>query len=1417
MSNRWAATFLFLCLGAGGAQAAEERLRFGHLTIQDGLSHNWVLSILKDSRGFLWFGTQDGLNRYDGAGIKVYRNDPNDPGSLPSSVAGVLYEDRQDRLWVGSFWGARGVALYDRAQDRFKGFLPNPDRPLGNHVRAILEDRDGRIWLGTDDGIAQLDPDTGEVKRYPLLPEGQLGSPASLVVSLFEDSRGRFWVGTSAGLLRFDRKSGAYTRWPGDAADRYGLHQADVWAFHEADNGQLWIATLGAGLHRLDPETGKDTRYLPDPRNPSSISHLRVTRLVPDGKGLLYVGTENGGLNIFDTRRETFQRFLPDIDDETSLNSKSIWSLCLDDQGTLWMGTFNGGVNSLSAYLQRFQHLRAGRGYLNDPHVSSVLEDRRGTLWVGTDGGGLNRLDSETGAFTYYRTDPDDPTTIGSDAVWALHEDSRGSLWLGGWDGGLGRLDQRSGRVTRFRNDPDDPRSIVSNHVWRILELRTGEMLVVTQAGADLFDRDTGTFTRLTALYPGAGEDVLYAGAEDAQGNLWLVGNVFVGRIDRRSRQVTRYRHDPADPESLGRGWAQAVFVDSRGNVWVGTEGGLSGLAAGSDRWTRYTTDDGLSHNAVVGIAEDASGSLWVATSRGLDKVVDAIHLPGSPVVLNFDSHDGVQGLEFARGAAFRSLKGRLYFGGAQGLTSFVPEQVRSNPQKPPVVITDLKVLNSSVRPGAPGSPLSSAITEVTELTLSHRHSIVTFEFAALNYVLPEKNQYAYMLEGFDPGWSQPGARPSATYTNLPRNTPFTFRVKASNNDGVWNDEGVALKVFVTPRWFERWTVRGLGLLLLVLAAGAGYRLRVRTLKERERELARRVEEQTADLHREITEHKRTEEKLAVSLGSLETENQERRRAEEAAGRERDLLHALMDNIPDHIYFKDSSSRFTRINRAHAESLGLSAAEEAVGKTDADFFADEFARAAREDERALMESGQPLLGKVEQDPRSQRWYLATKVPIRSAAGEVAGLVGISKDITERRQAEERLRQDLEAFQGVARRVTEGDLTLRAQESEETLGRIAGSVNVMLESFCQILRDVRDAAFSVSTASSEILAASTQIAKAGRHGRDEMHATSTAMEQMATSMSQVAQSAEQSAMAARQVLEHLQGSDQAVDATAQGMARIDGAVSATAEKMRLLGERSGEIFEIIDMIEEIASRSELLSMNAAIEAAHAGDLGRGFGVVAEEIRLLAERSNDATRNVTAIVKGMAGEIRAALEAMENSTREVKQGLALSQKARSGLEEISNLVQRATDLAGQISAATGEQTSAAKTVAQAMQAIASITEESTAGSNETTRAVQDLVSLSEQLNGAISRFRIDRPTPAHVVGSVEMPAHAVDQIASVCERLDQAIRRLSGDAANPAQAPSGERGRLMRELREVGSLSSDLGRVISRLKGGAGQSR
>ncbi len=828
------------------ASHAQQHLRFDRLSVDQGLSNAWVQSILKDSRGFLWFGTQDGLNRYDGAEMRIYRSDGHDPGSLPSSVAAALFEDSKKRLWVGSGWGNAGLARYDREHDRFERFLPRGKEGLGNNVRAITEDEEGRLWLGTDNGLARLDPATGAFVRYPLVPDERSGTNEGIVSALHEDRQGRLWVGAYTGLFLFDRRQTRYQRWLGASSDHVDLARTEVWDFYEEPDGTLWIATLGGGLCRLDAATGAHEHFLPNPRDPRAIANERVRRLVPDGRGHLYVGTENGGLDILDLRTREFTHNVPDMDDTASLRSASIWSLHLDDQGILWIGTYDGGVSYLSPAGQRFQTLGARRGGLSDSHISAVLEDRAGNLWIGT-GGGLNRLDPRTGRFTCFRHDPKDPTTLGSDAVWAVFEDSRGRIWVGGWASGLGLLDPVSGRVQRFRHDADDRSSIASDNVWRILELRTGELLVVTHEGADLLDPNTRRFTHLRDRYPGVYSSVLYDAAEDASGSLWLAGPTYLGKLDRRTGHIDQYRSDPNEDTALGKGWTQAVLIDSLGNYWFGTEGGLACLAADGKRTRRYTSVDGLQNDKIASIQEDGGGNLWVGTNRGLAKLVDAIHLPDRPRFVNFDVHDGLAGSDFVRNASCRSRSGRLYFGGSQGLSSFDPGQVEQNTRVPPVVLTDLKIFNRRAVVGALGSPLEKTITETSTLQLSYRHNMVTFEFAALNFVIPEKNRYAYKLEGFDSLWNEVGAQRSATYTNLPPGT-FTLRVRASNNDGFWNNDGVALRIRVTPPFWRMTWFLTLLTLTLVACAGLAYGLRLRQHRLVERELQERVTAALADV-----------------------------------------------------------------------------------------------------------------------------------------------------------------------------------------------------------------------------------------------------------------------------------------------------------------------------------------------------------------------------------------------------------------------------------------------------------------------------------------------------------------------------------------------------------------------------------------
>lgn len=877
-------------LASGGPlHGAERGLRFQHLAAEDGLSNSWVHCILKDSRGFMWFGTADGLNRYDGSGITVYRHDPKDPNSLPSSSVAVLFEDSKKRLWVGA-WRDGGLALYDRDKDRFTRF-PYWDVLKGascdvlngvsdGRVSAIIEDKDGTLWLGTPNGVDRFDPEKGLFTHFrngPCGPTGRLRS--DFVQCLLQDRHGRLWDGTPDGLMRLDRRTGLLTRQSLGGSSSHGQEHPDVADLFEDSDGRLWVATLGDGLIRFDTATGETKRYLPDPQDPGSINKTWAGRLAGDGRGTLYVGTEGGGLNILDTQKERFTHFLSDPEDDTTPNSNSIWALRLDDQGILWIGTFNGGVDMLSPIGQRFHNIRARRDALSNPHVTAVLEDGRRDLWIATDGGGLNRFDNETRRFTYYLHDPANPGSISDDAVIALHEDSSGAIWAATWKGGLNRLDSRTGKFAHFRHDAGNPDSIIDDSTWAIFEEENGELVLATQGGVDFFDPRTERASRFSIRYPGAGEDPCDDVARDHSGNYWLATETGVDRVDARTRKVVHFTADPTSPTGLGMNLVHAIHVDSRGNVWLGTAGGgLNCVESDTGKWRRYTTANGLRGDNVVSILDDVSGNLWLGTDQGLSEFEGAVRLPDTLHFVNFDVRDGLQGQEFRPRAAFRARNveigdDELFFGGNRGLTSLFPNRIVRNPHRPPVVFTSLKILNRLVSIGTPGSPLVRQMSETQALTLSHEQSVVTFEFAALNYFVPRKNQYRVKLEGFDHDWNSMGTQRSATYTNLPPGR-YVLRVKGANNDGVWNEAGASLRIRVTPPFWRTTWFLTLAMLLMIAGLLSGHRWRVAAHRARARELAERVEQRTADLKREIAERKLTEQRLQT---------------------ERDLRHALME------------------------------------------------------------------------------------------------------------------------------------------------------------------------------------------------------------------------------------------------------------------------------------------------------------------------------------------------------------------------------------------------------------------------------------------------------------------------------------------------------------------------------------------
>ncbi len=840
-------------LAQSAADGQEGVLRFDHLSVEDGLSHSTVTSIVQDRMGFIWFATQEGLSRYDGYGFKVYRHDPEDPDSLADSVAYTLLIDRLGDLWVGTFGG--GLDRFVQAEERFVHHRHEPGNPGSlSHpaVMCLLEDRGGTLWVGTQDGLNRLDRDTGTFIHYGREQTENPGRTQLSVVALLEDSAGRLWVGTAGGLYRLEDEPGpAFAPQAANRPGRLSLYPRDqpeakstdwngVTALLEDPDGRLWIGT-DSGLRMLDPRGGALVHYRHDPADPRSLADDSVQALYLHPGGGLWVGTISQGLDRFDRDTETFSHTRHDSLDAESLSDNSVLSILEDRTGILWLGGYVG-VNKYDRRRDRFvtYRQRPGRAQtLGAASLWALHEDAAGELWIGTYDAGLDRLDRQRATVTHYPPDPDDPRTLPHGTVSALHEDTSGNLWVGTW-GGLSRFDRDRELFVNFRHDPADPSSLSENTVLSIHEDRFGQLWVGTYGGLNRLQRGPpDRFVRYPNPAEGdhpaiLGETPIYAILEDRAGALWF-GSDRDGLFRHRSGRFQHFRHDPADRRSQSSDKIATLYEDRSGVLWIGTYGsGLDALDPTRGSFRSYRRGDGLPSDSVLGILEDDNGHLWLSTTYGLSRFD-----PRSGNCRNYDAGDGLQGNVFSTGSAFRGPSGEMFFGGIRGLTAFFPDRIEDDPQPPAVVITDFLLFNRSVPLNSvdPASPLGRSILATRSIELTHRDYVLALEFAALHFAGPKKNRYAYRLEGFDRDWvATDSSQRLAQYSNL-RPGSYTFRVKASNADGAWNDQGAALEINVLPPPWQTWWAYGLYLLAPALVV-VGYRRSHRLKLERERDRA---------------------------------------------------------------------------------------------------------------------------------------------------------------------------------------------------------------------------------------------------------------------------------------------------------------------------------------------------------------------------------------------------------------------------------------------------------------------------------------------------------------------------------------------------------------------------------------------------
>lgn len=862
------AFFVVLAVLPGQFLGQAPKLEFKHITNEQGLSNTTIEAIFQDKRGFMWFGTRDGLNRYDGSQLVVYRYNSTDSNSISDNFIQYIYEDRQQQLWVGTI---NGLNKFDPATNRFTRYKHRPadNSSLGyNHVTSILEDKKGNVWISTlGGGISRYNKSTNNFTRY----RHQEGNPGSLVSDevycLFRDSQDNYWVGTKKGLQLFYPESGRF-----ELVERLGDFDASrekINIIKEDRKGNLWLGTDDNGLIYFDHKHNLATRYQHQQTNPLSLANNLVRAILADKNDNTWIGSINGGLNLFNESTNSFFLYQNEPNDLFSLSQRTVSALFEDNQGNIWVGTHRGGVNLYMPNKGKFNIYRqeARVNSLSHNDVKAFYEDRDGTMWIGTDGGGLNRFDRKTNSFQHYKYDPFNPASIGSNEVQDITEDSEGNFWVATWGGGLCSFNKKTGSFTRYTNRPTETTSISSNYIQAIFEDSRKNLWIATYyGGINLFDRATKKFTRLINAPDGKSKlegNNIVSIAEDQNGHIWM-GSDDAG-LNCYNIATGSFSHffngDEKKPD------LRVLFVDSRGRLWVG-QTGLYIFDPAKKSFSLFTEKGGLSTEFIKGMAEDGQGNFWISTSNGITWLD-----PVTTSTKKFNTADGLQGLEYEANAYLKTSDGEVFFGGVNGFNNFYPKNIRTNNFIPPVYITDFQVFNKRVVPGEKDSPLQQDISFTHEIELAYNQATFSFNFASLNFTASENNQFAYKLENWDQDWNYSGTDRKASYTNVSPGK-YIFHVKASNNDGIWNETGYAVTIIIHPPFWATWWFR----LLVLLALSAGmyklYRFR-RNLAEQKMEERKREEMHEVQLQffTNISHEFRTP--LSLILGPIEKLQQE--------------------------------------------------------------------------------------------------------------------------------------------------------------------------------------------------------------------------------------------------------------------------------------------------------------------------------------------------------------------------------------------------------------------------------------------------------------------------------------------------------------------------------------------------------------
>ncbi len=785
-----------------------------HISLEEGISNNMIFSIYQDSRGFMWFGTMFGLVRYDGIKYVTYRYDPNDTNSISNDDVISIYEDKEGYLWVGTYFG--GLNRLNRNSGKFTRYIHNDsdnNTLSDNTVWAITQDKSGAMWFGTNaGGLNKFSDNKFTSYRSDSLNNKSIGS--NTVFALLCDKEGNMWIGTAGGgLNKYDPVMNSFTRFRRDPKDSNSISGNVIRSVYIDHDDIIWAGTLSKGLSSYNKSTGKFTRYnIPAASKDANNQGSSIFSVIPvfGSTNELWVSTGSG---LYSLNKSTGIFTYNDIYTGNVSKNQNIVSACMDKSGILWLSTYFEGLHKYYLNMDKFTSYIYDKGSntgLSGNLVKCFCEDKYNNIWIGT-ANGLNKFDRISGTFNYFLKD-NEPGNI---SVNSIKCDTSGNLWIG-TDNGLFYFDPVKETKQVFINDPKDSNSLSAGGITNILFTRSGEMWIGTNNGLNRYENkrfikynndphDTNSISDNTVL-------ALY---EDKENNIWAGTYAGLNRYNRADDNFIHYRKDLNNPDAISNNYVFSFCEDNSGNFWIGTGGGLNLFNRQTGKFKGYNEASGLENSVICGILRDKKGNLWLSTKKGL-----SCFDPLTNNFKNYNASDGLQSNMFSEGAYFSSNDDYLYFGGINGFTVFDPGKFIKREFTPPVVLTDLNIFTDNKNKHID-------ISGTEEITLSYSDNIISIDFASLDYYLPAKNEYSYMLEGFENSWKQPGHVAKAVYTNLDPGTYF-FRVKGTNSDGIWSSNEAVLKIIVTPPFWKTWWFYSLILLTVVFAGYFLYKTSVK-------------------------------------------------------------------------------------------------------------------------------------------------------------------------------------------------------------------------------------------------------------------------------------------------------------------------------------------------------------------------------------------------------------------------------------------------------------------------------------------------------------------------------------------------------------------------------------------------------------